>query len=441
MKEFDLKNLNLPPGDYIVTIVAKAGGYRNSRPSIVINYDNPGEWTTGLKFILINESEYEVCGYEGTAEEIVVPSIYKGKPVTSIGFAAFRHCTAVTTIILPDSIRYIKDDAFNGCTSLRELELGKGISSIGNWAFLNCSSIQRLNVLNDVTKVGTEAFRGWSSSQIIHFNSNKNISNSWHYYWKYGCNANIFWEDNYFVASVRFPLTSAIQIQVNNGNPVEMGVEEFSQFASQFKVEKITVFYNNSLIKIDSSISADGVSRSGKDASSQLNSIFSTDVNGIGGDGKEAFLSEYNHLVSELIALKGIAKNGELQQNFSLNSIIDINISSLGILTKIINPIETALSIDSFIQEDIDYLHSSIDSKCLQIANTFVTTFFENVQAPIENEFFIYSFLQTNKEGRKIETGDALKASSKLDVAVVIRQIKLSDLKDRLSDYANLKLS
>ena len=54
-------------------------------------------YTEGLAFILNNAgTEYTVTNYTGTDTEVVIPAIYNGLPVTSIGFGAFIDCTSLT---------------------------------------------------------------------------------------------------------------------------------------------------------------------------------------------------------------------------------------------------------------------------------------------------------------------------------------------------------
>ena len=70
----------------------------------------------GLEYQLINNgTEYEVTGI-GTCTDldIVIPSTYNEKPVTSIGFRAFFNCTKLTSVVLPISLKSMGDYAFYG---------------------------------------------------------------------------------------------------------------------------------------------------------------------------------------------------------------------------------------------------------------------------------------------------------------------------------------
>ena len=46
------------------------------------------------------------------AGDLVIPSTYKGKPVTGIQWGAFQGCNGLTSVMIPDSVEYIMDSAF-----------------------------------------------------------------------------------------------------------------------------------------------------------------------------------------------------------------------------------------------------------------------------------------------------------------------------------------
>ena len=101
-----------------------------------------------LKFELNDDgASYYVSGI-GTCKDtdIVIPSEYNGKPVTSIGESAFSDCTSLTSITIPNSVTSIGDKAFRHCTSLTSITIPDSVTSIGNSAFGQCTSLESITL-------------------------------------------------------------------------------------------------------------------------------------------------------------------------------------------------------------------------------------------------------------------------------------------------------
>jgi hypothetical protein len=64
-----------------------------------------------------------------------------GRRVSTIGIYAFRNCTSLTSVIIPDSVEIIGSGAFRGCSSLTSVTIPSWVTSIEIYAFYDCTSL------------------------------------------------------------------------------------------------------------------------------------------------------------------------------------------------------------------------------------------------------------------------------------------------------------
>ncbi len=87
--------------------------------------------------------------------------------VTSIGVAAFAHCTSLKSITIPASVTRIGDNVFERCTSLESIVIPASVTSIGDNVFCGCTSLKSIVIPASVTSIGVAAFADCISLESI----------------------------------------------------------------------------------------------------------------------------------------------------------------------------------------------------------------------------------------------------------------------------------
>lgn len=133
--------------------------------------------------------------YNGAAADVTIPSRYQGKPVTTIGHAAFFNsavtsvtipdsvtsisdeafinCPKLTNISIPNSVTYIGFSAFSSCTSLKSITLPSSLSTIQSYAFYNCGNLKTIRIPVSVTSIGNNAFADCPSLMTVTYPGSK----------------------------------------------------------------------------------------------------------------------------------------------------------------------------------------------------------------------------------------------------------------------------
>lgn len=83
--------------------------------------------------------------------------------LTAIGENTFQGCTALTEIDLPENLRRLPDSLFLGCTALKKITFSSRLSVIGNETFGYCTALPSLTLPETLESVGNNAFLGCQS--------------------------------------------------------------------------------------------------------------------------------------------------------------------------------------------------------------------------------------------------------------------------------------
>lgn len=97
---------------------------------------------------------------------ITVPKTSHGVKVKKIGDKAFQNASAITQIVLPDTITDIGSKVFYGCGNLKSVTMPSMLERLGNSAFEGCSALESISIPN-VGTVSDSCFSGCSSLKSV----------------------------------------------------------------------------------------------------------------------------------------------------------------------------------------------------------------------------------------------------------------------------------
>jgi len=127
-----------------------------------VNEYEPGEYRVYIEdFDKIKEIE-DFIFYDSMLMSIIIPD-----SVTKIGDQAFEACTSLTSVTIPDSVMMIPYFCFFNCTSLTSITIPDSVTKIDQGAFVDCSSLISITIPNSVTEIGINAFANCTSLTSI----------------------------------------------------------------------------------------------------------------------------------------------------------------------------------------------------------------------------------------------------------------------------------
>jgi hypothetical protein len=91
--------------------------------------------------------------YSGEEKEIILPD-----GITYIPKEQFSGNTNLERVVIPGSVRVIREHAFHHCLKLKNIEIPEGVVTIEEGAFTDCKRLQKVTLPDSLRKIGWYAF-------------------------------------------------------------------------------------------------------------------------------------------------------------------------------------------------------------------------------------------------------------------------------------------
>ncbi len=127
-------------------------GYENPTKHNVV-WVGEGENIHSFRFVLNEDKASYSVGGQICFDKVVIPSTYKGLPVTSIFTEGFKGQDKMTEVYIPGSIKTVEMNAFSSCTNLTKVIFEEGVESIGSFVFEYCDNIDYIYIPKSVTQI------------------------------------------------------------------------------------------------------------------------------------------------------------------------------------------------------------------------------------------------------------------------------------------------
>ncbi|MGN1419065.1 MAG: leucine-rich repeat domain-containing protein [Acutalibacteraceae bacterium] len=129
------------------------------------------------QYAVHENGKVQILKYTGNEFHVIIPDNLSGYPVSYIGNLAFAennpseyvekpNCI-LKSIVIPDTVVSIADEAFYGCKELETIKLSNELKCIGSLAFASCENIAALELPSELEAIGTCAFENIGIKQLV----------------------------------------------------------------------------------------------------------------------------------------------------------------------------------------------------------------------------------------------------------------------------------
>lgn len=180
--EIDIHGFNdsfSPPSDMELEIPSSfaplSSTYGTSQQNVVLVCFESFKNCSAISSLVLPNSVNAV-GYSAFEGCTNLSSVVLSTSQIGIGASVFKNCVSLNSITIPSGILYIHQNAFEGCANLTSIAISENVLNIGDNAFKNCSSLSSVSIKKagkPLTTIGLNVFSGCSSYLQINVPDNR----------------------------------------------------------------------------------------------------------------------------------------------------------------------------------------------------------------------------------------------------------------------------
>ena len=138
----------------------KLFNYNNVATVIANGYDKPSAYTIPESITAADGNSYTVTAIDNGAFKDCssITGITLPNTIVRLGDQCFAGCSSITTTTIPNGITTWGEYCFSGCTSLKEINFEDGLESLGDRTFYGCSSLKSVTIPDCIKTIGEDCF-------------------------------------------------------------------------------------------------------------------------------------------------------------------------------------------------------------------------------------------------------------------------------------------
>ena len=135
-------------------------------PSAKWTFDDSGKLTiSGSGYM----DDYDVIDAPWFKYAFDITKIEIKSGIRSIGDSAFYGLSDAKTVVLPDSLEMIGENAFEYCESIEKIDVPGSVGSIENLAFVDCTNLRTLILRKGIVSIGNNIVASCPSLETVHY--------------------------------------------------------------------------------------------------------------------------------------------------------------------------------------------------------------------------------------------------------------------------------